>query len=97
MPKRPPSSSEPWSSHRRADERPSLTGAALILLIRVYRLLVAPGLPPACRFTPSCSAFAMEAIARHGALHGLGLALGRVARCHPWHAGGHDPVPGLGG
>ncbi|CAA7624346.1 membrane protein insertion efficiency factor YidD [Magnetospirillum sp. UT-4] len=62
-------------------------------LVRAYQLLVSPILPPSCRFTPSCSSFAMEALARHGAVKGTWLAICRVARCHPWNDGGYDPVP----
>lgn len=62
-------------------------------LIRVYQLVVSPALPPACRFTPSCSQYALEAVRRHGALRGLWLAGRRLVRCHPFHPGGFDPVP----
>jgi putative membrane protein insertion efficiency factor len=65
----------------------------LIGSIHAYRLVVSPWLGRRCRFEPSCSAYAAEAIAVHGALRGTGLAFARVGRCHPWHAGGHDPVP----
>jgi len=61
--------------------------------IRLYRLVVSPVLPPACRFLPTCSAYAMEAIERHGAAKGAWLAMRRLLRCHPFHAGGYDPVP----
>lgn len=62
-------------------------------VIRLYRLVVSPVLPPACRFLPTCSAYAMEAIERHGAAKGAWLAIRRLLRCHPFHAGGYDPVP----
>ena len=65
----------------------------LIFLVRVYRAAIAAVLPRACRFEPSCSAYAEEALHRHGALSGLGLILRRILRCHPFHPGGYDPVP----
>ena len=65
----------------------------LVGLIRVYQLLISPLLGPRCRFHPSCSHYAAEAIERHGPVKGGWLALRRVARCHPLHPGGHDPVP----
>ena len=58
-----------------------------------YQLLVSPLLPPSCRYLPSCSDYAIEALARHGALRGSGLALRRLCRCHPWGGSGYDPVP----
>lgn len=67
--------------------------ALLLLLVRLYRLAVSPMLPPACRFHPSCSAYAAGALERHGALRGGWLTVRRVLRCHPWHPGGFDPVP----
>lgn len=67
---------------------------ALLLGVRAYQALLSPLLPPACRFTPSCSAYAATALERHGALRGSWLALRRLARCHPWNPGGYDPVPG---
>jgi putative membrane protein insertion efficiency factor len=70
------------------------TAALLALPIRAYQLLVSPVLPPSCRFLPSCSDYAREAIERHGARRGLVLALRRLARCHPWGGSGWDPVPG---
>ena len=66
---------------------------ALMLLIRGYQLFLSPVLPPSCRFTPSCSQYALEAVTRHGALRGSWLAARRLARCHPFHSGGFDPVP----
>jgi putative membrane protein insertion efficiency factor len=66
---------------------------AIRLLIRAYQLLVSPMLPPSCRFLPSCSDYAAEAVARHGAVRGLYLAMRRLLRCHPWGGSGYDPVP----
>lgn len=67
----------------------------LLLLIGGYRYLISPLLGNHCRFYPSCSSYAIEAISRHGASAGGWLSLRRVLRCHPWHAGGVDPVPEL--
>jgi putative membrane protein insertion efficiency factor len=66
---------------------------SLQALIRVYQLVLSPLLPPSCRYLPSCSDYAVEAIGRHGALVGIGLAVRRLARCHPWGSSGYDPVP----
>ena len=63
------------------------------LAVQGYRWFVSPLLPPACRFHPSCSEYAEQALARHGAVRGGWLAAKRVCRCGPWHAGGYDPVP----
>jgi uncharacterized protein len=63
------------------------------LLIRLYQLTVSPLLGPRCRFYPSCSHYALEALARFGALRGGWLTLKRIGRCHPWNPGGLDPVP----
>jgi uncharacterized protein len=65
----------------------------LATLIRGYQRFVSPALPPSCRFYPSCSQYALEAVTRHGALKGGWLATRRLARCHPFHPGGFDPVP----
>ncbi|HWP02680.1 MAG TPA: membrane protein insertion efficiency factor YidD [Gemmatimonadaceae bacterium] len=65
----------------------------LIGLVRVYQLFLGPLLPAACRYHPTCSAYAIEALQRYGARRGLWLALRRIARCHPFRAGGYDPVP----
>lgn len=66
----------------------------LKILINTYRWVISPVLGPHCRYHPTCSAYALEAVERHGAARGAWLAVKRVARCHPWHAGGVDPVPG---
>jgi putative membrane protein insertion efficiency factor len=63
-----------------------------IALIRGYQRFISPAFPPRCRFTPSCSAYAAEAIAKYGLLKGTGLAIIRLAKCHPFHPGGFDPV-----
>lgn len=65
----------------------------LILVVRGYRLLLSPWLGNACRFEPTCSAYALQALQQHGALAGSALSVGRLLRCHPWCAGGCDPVP----
>lgn len=65
----------------------------LIFPIRVYQRLLSPLLPNRCRFYPTCSHYAVEAIEKHGAIRGLWLATKRVLKCHPLHPGGHDPVP----
>lgn len=65
----------------------------LIFLVRGYQMAISPLLPPACRYYPSCSAYAIEALERHGALRGAWLAAKRIARCHPFRPGGYDPVP----
>jgi hypothetical protein len=65
----------------------------LVILIKGYRLLISPMLPPSCRFYPSCSSYAIEALERHGLLRGGWLAIRRVGRCHPFCEGGIDPVP----
>ncbi|MBC7452374.1 MAG: membrane protein insertion efficiency factor YidD [Massilia sp.] len=65
----------------------------LVWLLRAYQLLLSPMLGQNCRFYPSCSSYAIEAIQTHGAAHGAHLALRRVCRCHPWNDGGFDPVP----
>lgn len=62
-------------------------------LIRGYQIALSPLLPPSCRFYPSCSQYALEAVNRHGALKGGWLAARRLARCHPFNPGGYDPVP----
>jgi hypothetical protein len=71
----------------------SPAAVALRGVVRLYQLTLSPLLPRACRFEPSCSRYAMEALARHGALRGGVLALKRLGRCHPWGGMGYDPVP----
>jgi putative membrane protein insertion efficiency factor len=66
---------------------------ALLLMIRLYQRLVSPLLPPACRYVPTCSEYAMEAVEWHGLLKGVALATWRLVRCHPFARGGYDPVP----
>jgi putative membrane protein insertion efficiency factor len=61
--------------------------------IRAYQLAISPLFPPACRFHPTCSAYALTAVKRFGVLRGGWLACKRLAKCHPWHPGGYDPVP----
>lgn len=75
----------------------SPAGWLLVGLLTVYRRFVSPMLGPRCRFYPSCSAYALEAVQLHGALRGSWLAVRRLSRCHPFHAGGLDPVPGSHG
>lgn len=65
----------------------------LLALIRFYQFAISPLLGQRCRFFPSCSEYAVEAIERHGILRGGWLGLRRLSHCHPWHAGGYDPVP----
>jgi len=64
-----------------------------IVPIRLYQRLLSPLFPPSCRFTPTCSNYAVTALERHGLLKGGWLAIRRIGRCHPWNPGGHDPVP----
>lgn len=70
-----------------------LPRTVLITGVRGYQRFISPALPPACRFTPSCSAYAVTALERYGAVRGTWMALRRLARCHPWNPGGYDPVP----
>ena len=65
----------------------------LILFVRAYQGGISPLLPPSCRYYPSCSAYAIEALEKHGALRGGWLAVRRISRCHPFRPGGFDPVP----
>ena len=73
---------------------PTTAGGRLVALpIVAYRRWISPALPARCRFYPSCSAYALEALATHGAVRGTRLAIWRLLRCHPFHPGGYDPVP----
>jgi hypothetical protein len=72
----------------------TLAGVAMQGAVRGYQLLISPLLLPSCRYLPSCSDYAIEALGRHGPWRGGGLALRRLARCHPWGGSGYDPVPG---
>ena len=80
-----------WKRSRSVFRR--LCALPFIVLVRFYQLFISPVLPPACRFYPTCSAYALEAIMTHGVLRGGWLALRRLARCHPWGGSGYDPVP----
>ena len=73
--------------------RPRWPVRAMLLLIRVYRTALSPLLGPRCRYLPSCSAYASEALQTHGLKRGGWLALTRLLRCHPWGGSGYDPVP----
>jgi len=70
-----------------------LVGRILIGAVKGYQLMISPWTPPTCRFTPTCSSYAIEAIERHGSVRGTWLALRRIGRCHPWGGLGYDPVP----
>lgn len=71
----------------------NLPKRVLMLLIRAYQVLISPLTPPSCRFTPTCSAYALTSIERYGVFRGGWLAVRRIARCHPFNPGGYDPVP----
>jgi len=84
----------PQTSTQNGTGRTATVSARLFMLpIAGYRRFVSPLLAPRCRFAPSCSEYALTALAEHGALRGLWLAVTRIARCHPFHPGGYDPVP----
>ena len=65
----------------------------LVLLVRFYQVCISPLKPPCCRFTPTCSAYALQALRKHGPFKGTYLAVRRILRCHPWGGHGYDPVP----
>lgn len=64
----------------------------LILFVRFYQVFISPLFPPTCRFTPTCSAYAIEAIQKKGPIRGLWMTIKRISKCHPFHPGGYDPV-----
>ena len=70
-----------------------LIAMILVLPIRFYQICISPMLGPSCRFTPTCSEYAKQAILKHGPIKGLGLAIWRILRCNPWGGSGYDPVP----
>jgi putative membrane protein insertion efficiency factor len=76
-----------------ASRRPPVVVDLLVLLVRVYQRLISPLFPASCRYVPSCSEYAAQALRRHGMVRGLWLAARRIVRCHPWAEGGDDPVP----
>jgi putative membrane protein insertion efficiency factor len=76
-----------------AEHKAGPVARVLLVPVNFYRRWISPVLPPSCRFEPSCSAYAVEALTTHGALRGSWLSLRRLLRCGPWHRGGYDPVP----
>lgn len=66
---------------------------AAVLIVRAYQRVISPLFPPTCRFQPTCSTYAITSLERYGLLKGGWMAIKRIGRCHPWNAGGHDPVP----
>ena len=83
------------TSTARTSEQASAVARALMVPIAGYRRFVSPLIPPRCRFAPSCSEYALEALRAHGAIRGLWLTVRRLARCQPFHPGGYDPVPAV--
>ncbi|MDE7136461.1 MAG: membrane protein insertion efficiency factor YidD [Muribaculaceae bacterium] len=71
----------------------ALASRFMILFVRFYQLCISPMLPSACRYTPTCSQYAIEALRKHGPAKGLWLSIKRISRCHPWGGSGYDPVP----
>lgn len=65
----------------------------LLFLVKTYQYLISPMFAPSCRYTPTCSEYAVQAFKKYGALKGFWLSMKRVGRCHPWHDGGYDPLP----
>lgn len=70
-----------------------MIAAPFILLIKLYQWIISPWLGPKCRYTPTCSAYTIEAIQKYGVIKGIWLGIKRLSRCHPWGGHGHDPVP----
>jgi len=93
MRQQPQSFTEP-SASARSDTRGSAARIVRVF-IRAYQVVLRPVLPPACRFAPSCSEYAHQAVETYGVWRGGLMAVRRIGRCHPWHAGGYDPVPGV--
>ena len=81
------------ATNAESSRRPLILTSALVLLVRAYQHAVSPLFPATCRYTPSCSEYAAEALMRHGLPRGLLYAARRILRCHPWAVGGEDPVP----
>lgn len=84
-------SNEFWSKSVQACKRVAIF--PFIVLVRFYQLCISPLTPSACRFTPTCSQYALEALRKHGLIKGLWLTVKRLLRCHPWGGSGYDPVP----
>ncbi|MCD6302117.1 MAG: membrane protein insertion efficiency factor YidD [Anaerolineae bacterium] len=80
-------------AHRRTWQIVSLPQRVILGILTFYKRFISPALPPSCRYTPTCSEYTYEAVARYGAIRGLWLGLQRISRCHPFHPGGYDPVP----
>ena len=80
-----------WQKWRRVLKK--ILIAPFVFLIRFYQVCISPYKPASCRFTPTCSAYALEAFRKHGPLKGLYLTVRRLLRCHPWGGSGYDPVP----
>lgn len=89
----PPSASDSQESSLVPAPRPGLMARAGISMVRWYQRVLSPLKPPVCRFHPSCSQYALEAITRHGLLRGSLMGSARILRCNPFHPGGYDPVP----
>ena len=80
-----------WKTLRSGFKR--VAAFPLLVLVQFYRYCISPFMPPSCRFTPTCSQYAVEALRKYGPLKGSWLTLRRLARCHPWGGSGYDPVP----